>query len=272
MRSWKFIVAASAAMTVVSSCGTEPAEHNDLTRFGLMCPVREIVVRSASPLDFNSNYDAEFNRRGQCTLLRYTDPEGNMECGERYVYSKDGTTATMTAFDKNNEDSGRFEYEFDGRFIRKYTVYNLNSQEVQRWENENDGKHIVETRFYQECDLENVTRNTFTGDDFVQVLLDSGLDTIAVGRGRMNHAGKLLYGKSEGLDISLEYDVRNLPVSSYNTLVDTKENLFWHEKVDGTTARYEYEYDHKGNWIRRATFFGQESEPGEIITRKIRYY
>ena len=271
MTSFNMIVV-SAIVITVSSCGTKPAGHNDLSKFGLVCPAKEIKVRSTEALDFNSNYDVIFNRRGQCTSLRYTDTEGNRECKEKYIYGKDGKTATMIAFAKDNNESGRFEYEYDERFICKYTVYNLNSQEVQRWENDNDGVHIIETRFYQECDLETIQKNKFSGNDFVQLLLTPELDTIAVGYGRMNQDGKLLFGKSEGLDISIEYDENNLPISSFNTLVSTKEDLFWNEKADSVSIRYEYVFDQKGNWIRRAAFFSQESEPGEITTREIHYF
>lgn len=272
--SFNKIWASALAMAVlVTGCGGgDLAEKNDLGKFGLDRPVRSITVSVMDSATAVSSYVAEFNKRGQLTSFRLFLKGGALQYGERYKYSSDGSKATMISYDSNNEDTGRFEYEFDGRFTRKYTAYNMNSQEVQRWENENDGVHVTESRFYNECDLATITVNKYDGNAFTQVLLDSNRDTIGVGKGEETPSGKIKSARSEGLQFDIEYDDKDLPVSSFNILVNTYDGLEYNLRAEGCTVRYEYEFDEKGNWVSRTSYIEGVSVPEECIVREIEYF
>lgn len=259
-------------MVTFSACQVEPAENNDLDKYGLNQTVKSIYVDADDDYIRSSHYEAFFNKYGQVQQVRYLESDGSLIIDEKYFYDSLHHLTKVWPIGADGQETGRFEYEFDGKFISKYTAINMNNQEIKRWEYTNDGEHIVKIDFYEEFDLTYVTTNTYDGDKFTQVVMNAEGDTLNIGYCRELTPNKPYYTHSEDFNLDIEYNEMRLPTKSIGAVVDTNGSLYWNDILDDTGyAVYEYEYDSKGNWIVRKVFYGDDRVPGELITRKIEY-
>ncbi|MCQ2139439.1 MAG: hypothetical protein MJZ09_03595 [Bacteroidales bacterium] len=259
-------------MVTFSACQVEPAENNDLGKYGLNQTVKSIYVDADDDYIRSSHYEAFFNRYGQVEQVRYLESDGTLIIDEKYFYDSSHHLTKVWPIGADGQETGRFEYEFDGEFISKYTAINMNNQEIKRWEYSYDGERVVRIECFEENELRFVTTNTYDGDTYFQVLMDEQGDTLNMGYLRDLAPNKPQSAHSEDFNFDIEYDDMQLPVKSIGTMVDSNGALYWDDILDEAGyATYEYEYDSKGNWTTRRVFFGDERLPGEVITRKITY-
>lgn len=257
---------------VLSSCGIHPVENNDYDKFGLVSPAKYVSVDADDNCSRSSHYEAFFNRNGQVKRVKYLEADGSLILDEKYFYDSDNRLLKVWPIGADGQETGRFEYEYDGRFVSKYTAINMNNQEIKRWEYANDGEHITRVDFYEEGDLAYITVNNYCEDSYTQVLMSRDRDTLNVGQCKDLKPNKPCYIHSEGLNFDIEYNDDLLPVRSVGTVVDTNGALYWNDILDDEGyAVYEYEYDSRGNWIVRKVFFGDGRHPGEVVSRTIRY-
>ncbi|MCQ2141171.1 MAG: hypothetical protein MJY83_02355, partial [Bacteroidales bacterium] len=255
-------------MVTFSACHVKPAENNDLDKYGLNQTVKSIYVDADDDYIRSSHYEAFFNRYGQVEQVRYLESDGTLIIDEKYFYDSSHHLTKVWPIGADGQETGRFEYEFDGEFISKYTVINMNNQEIKRWEYSYDGERVVRIECFEENELRFVTTNTYDGDTYFQVLMDEQGDTLNMGYLRDLAPNKPLSAHSEDFNFDIEYDDMQLPVKSIGTMVDSNGALYWDDILDEAGyATYEYEYDSKGNWTTRRVFFGDERLPGEVITR-----
>ena len=255
------------------SCSVK-VDEKTLDRFGLNCPVKSVSVAPDTSLSLvrDDYYKAEFNRKGSLTELKYYFPDGRVMSYELYRYDRKGRKIELLPFDKDSTATGRYAYEYDGRFVSKCTLFGMNSADAQRWENKNDGKHITETRFYQEGEFESLSKSVYKGNVRDETVTDA--EGGEVGRSRYVYLSedKPLEIESPLLKISVRYNKTGLPVKASGVSLSSKGDFEWHQDATGTeTFVYEYEYDSRGNWIVRKEFSGPEKKLDEVLSRTIEY-
>jgi hypothetical protein len=77
------------------------------------------------------------------------------------------------------------------------------------------------------------------------------------------------YAQKGDTKIKIEYNEKGLISHTFNATARTTNN--WWVNDDNTDIYYEYEYDKKGNWIKRISYSDPSKQPKDIIERVIVY-
>lgn len=270
-------VSVGAAM-MAAGCSRDIQEKtSDLVLFGLgsqACKTVKVTCDTSFNKFLEDNYVAHFDSTGKLTTLRTLDTEGSTMNIEVYEYDPEGRLAQIILLDRDSSSTGRYHYEYDGKFISKCTLYGMNNQDSQTWIHSNDGKHIVKTEFFQEGELQTVSKSKWSHKGKVRE------ETVTDGEGELVGKSEYIYLSPDKpssintdlIDIVIKYDGNGLPVSSEDVFVSSKGDLIPSEKdePDGAAAiyNYEYTYDSLGRWITRKTTLDGDTVY-EIITRTI---
>lgn len=223
---------------------------------------------------YTFEYDAAGRRKEETDL--HADP---CDRDSRWVYRYDEATGRLAELQKYDPETGRhfitlaYTYGADGRSVREEEVwadkYRLLLREFTL---DGDGSVTV-TSFSR---MEGGSRLSIIFDAAgrpVKIVSYENLHAPAALRGTYEYdaAGKLL--RERGSWPSVSY-VREYGYNAEGDLISMRlhapDGAFKHG------ARYDYEYDARGNWVKRTAWYfraGQEKEtPGDVITRSITYY
>ena len=258
------------------SCSKAEVPDNDLVKYGLCAPTKSFRVQQTSCKSpcADSNFEVYFNSGGKTDSLVYLFPDGSRRVSEVYEYNAKGKLERICCHDMNGRDDGMYHYEYDGSFISCCILYGINNGELYRWDYKNDGNEIVESRFYEEKMFQSVTYSRFEGNIRNDEVFDA--DSNLVLKCRYEYydlKNKLpLSIEEEELSIRLEYNDHGLPAKCTGALL-TATGGFWLDAECGNdpTARYEYEWDSRGNWTERREYRDEDTEPSETLVREIIY-
>ena len=254
---------------LVAVCACHPVA-NDLEKYALNCKAVELSLQSDT-LEFP--YTVLFNDKGCVETLTTFGFDGSFRFKESCTYDSKGRLSESVGFNDEQETEIRYEYEYDGAFLRECRVYGMNTQEMHRYVHENDGRHIVRSEYYGEGELEYTMTKTFSGSRYEEVTRRP--DGELIGKATVDFfktetkPSRIL---GDGVDIEIEYNDKGLPVKSRNVVLNSRGELQWTPDLDERPERYyTYEYDERGNWISRADRFHPDSAAYAVLTRIIRY-
>ena len=275
--SLKAAIAASAIMLLAACTTNKYSKPSDLERFGLdgqSVSKVAVVCDTAYNKIPEDNYEASFEPSGNLSELRSFFKDGSTMNYEIYSYDDEGRLEEILLLDKDSSLTGRFHYEYDGDFISKCTLYGMNNQDIQTWIHTNDGKQIVQTEFYQEGELQTVSKNKWSRKGTVRKETVTDDEDEPVGESEYTYLSpdKPVTITSDLMNISITYDGNGLPSSSTDVFVSSKGDLIASEieNQDGTPVifTYEYTFDPQGRWItRKATL--QDGSIYQLLTRTI---
>ncbi len=266
-------------VSVVSgcSCNVTGSKQTDLEKFGICSqPVSKVkvVCDTAYSRIIEDNYEAVFEESGNLSLLRTLFTDGSAMNYESYVYDTEGRLDEILLLDQDSSLTGRYHFEYDGGFISKCTLYGMNNQDIQTWVHSNNGKQIVRTDFYQEGELQTVSKNKWSQKGKVRKETVTDDEDELVGESKYIYLspGKPVSITNDLVNLSITYDCNGLPTSSTDVFVSSKGDLIASEieNKDGSPVifTYEYAYDLAGRWIsRKATL--QDGSIYELLTRTI---
>lgn len=266
-----FFTLAAAAVTVLSGC-SKRFSKSGLDKFGLEGNVSSIRVRPVQGVSGGENYLAEFDKNGKELRIVYYAPDSSSFGSTEYTYDKKGRLTEAGNYDPDGEYSGGYRYSYDGKFVRMCTMHSMEEEETARWVYENNGKHIVKSEFYSEGVLESTSVSSYDGMKRTETV--TGADSTVIGTAEYVYLSedKPIEIDSGDTHIKIEYNNKGLPERSVNVVLATDGSFLWDERVTaGNAAVYEYQYDGKGNWIRRKTSLSSTGETLSEMTREIRY-
>lgn len=258
----KFAIAASALILLAACTSNKYSKPSDFERFGLDGQsVSKVTVVCDTAYDMipEDNYEAAFDASGNLSELRSFYKDGSTMNYEIYNYDDKGHLDEILLLDKDSCLTGRYKYEYDGDFISKCTLYGMNNQDIQTWIHTNDGKQIVATEFYQEGELQTVSKSKWSHNGTVRKETVTDDEDELVGESEYSYLSpdKPVSISSDLMNISITYDSNGLPASSTDVFVSSKGDLIASEveTPDGTPVifTYEYTFDPQGRWITRET-------------------
>ena len=242
---------------------------NDLETYGLNCKVKELSLQSDT---LERNYSVKFNSRGQVTERTTFNDDGSLRFCETSYFNKKGQLCEIKGINGENETEERFEYEWDGRFVRECRMYGMNNEELHRWVHENDGKHIVRTTYYNEGEENYVTTKEFKGKTYQEVSYTP--EGEIMGRATVDFLtdSKPTRLKGDSIDVEIDYNDKGLPIRSKNTILNSMGEMEWTPDLEVHPERfYSYEYDERGNWIKRTESAHPDGAAVAVLTRIIVY-
>lgn len=244
--------------------------NSDLEKYNLNCNVREVTLLSDT---LELPYTAVFNSRGQLDSVVTRNFDGSYRSTETYSYRPDGSLAEIYGVNADGESEIRYEYEFDGRFVRECRIYGMNNQEMHRWVHTNDGRHIVRTEYYNEGELEYISTKKFTRNSYTEETRNE--DGEFLGQAEVvffKNENKPSRISSEQMNVEIEYNEQGLPVMSREAVLNSLGELEWTPDLEINPCRfYSYEYDERGNWISRAEKIHPDSSAVVVLHRSIKY-
>ena len=265
-----------SVIALASGCNAGTySKQSDMDKFGLDGQVSKVKVVCDTAFNkiAEDNYEATFDASGNLTMLRALYTDGSTMNYEIYEYDSEGRLDQILLLDKDSTVTGRYSYEYDGRFIGKCTLYGMNNQDSQTWIHSNDGKHIVTTEFYQEGELQAVSKSKWSHKGEVREETVTDVDGELVGLSKYVYLfpNKPLSIKGDLINIVITYGDNGLPQSSTDVFISSKGDLvpieYDNPDVSVPVFTYEYTFDSLGRWIsRKATLDG---DIYEILTRTI---
>lgn len=250
------------------SAACNPVVDN-LETYGLNCKAKEISVL---PDTLERSYSVTFNSRGQAVERITYNEDGEVRYREISYFDKKGRLSEIQGINGENETEIRYEYEWDGRFVRECRMYGMNNDELHRWVHKNDGRHIVHTTYFSEGEENYVTTKSYKGNSYIEV--SYAPDGSELGRADIDFLTDSKPTKIDGAGIYVEidYNEKGLPVRSLNTILDSAGEMEWTPDLEVHPERfYFYEYDDRGNWTKRTERIHPDSTTFAVITRRIVY-
>lgn len=256
---------------VISGCGGS-SSTDSLERFGLVGDIESVRTTINYGEGDEGSYLAEFSPKGLLTRVTNYAPDSSVFFSTKYEYDSKGRVTNIWEADMSGEEIGEYRYTYKGDFLSLCIHLGEANEEDCRWEHENDGKHIVKTVFYSEGALETISENTWDGMTRREVVKSPEDSLIGTAEYVYLSKDKPLRITSDNTDISIEYNEKGLPSKCVNVLLTTDGNLRWDPRiVQGEENIYKYEYDSKGNWIRRTEYLSKAGILSSDISRTITY-
>ena len=235
--------------------------------------IKKFNEREQLEEDTQYNFDGKISTRevilySEKEIRKIFDSEG--EIIKKLIITKDDkNNITDTEFQpKDGENShmySKYEYDENGNILVETKGLKKSSLSVSKTKHEYDknGNSIIQKNYNYLDGLTNITKNNYdTNGNRIQ---------FEVYRLPLEKASDLKYQtKTKEEDLSISY--------SGQTKYDNKENIisftsFNHTKDGNTIAKkdsFSYEYDLKGNWIKKVEF--EKNTPKMVIERTIEYY
>ena len=293
----------TATLIVAISCNSsteiEPA-YNQFNYVGyeLNCPVvsyEENTYDAASKFgeivkdsEIKETVVVEFDKNGYLVKETTYNSEREISTLHKFLYSNSNTSV---------EDQ---EYSYDGA-LSSITKYELKASGsiLSRIEYDAYGNEIASDKYEYKGELisKQSSKTEYYSYEILYVIEGSAYKSYSVyNEGELNSVYKyskfdlnreisgIIYnasGEKEGEFCTTYY--KKGKIKSYWLRFDeypdqirygcdyNDKRLITQTIVDGDITQYEYEYDKRGNWIRRTEFEGENKKPVEIVERTIIY-
>lgn len=254
-----------------ASIDASDAESSKITRYKYN-PAGQLIEEAHSALDGSNAYRVEtsYNKKGLWETITIYDTDGTIAEKQTCKYNKSGIPVEISYYGENAKFLYKCSSKYDtkdnsvetkitttlGVEVLSYTDFlNANKQFVKKHKVTNDfeikgyvqykynskGVSVEEETYRPEGTLKN--RNVY---DDNRNLLEMN---------RFEQDGTI------GYKSTFKYDTKNNPTEWVNYEKDGSKK---------STTTYTYEYDSRGNWIKRVIF--SDSEPALVTTREIEYY
>lgn len=266
-----FIYDDNGKLVESASIDASDAESSKITRYKYN-PAGQLIEEAHSALDGSNAYRVEtnYNKKGLWETITIYDTDGTIAEKQTCKYNKSGIPVEISYYGENAKFLYKCSSKYDtkdnsvetkitttlGVEVLSYTDFlNANKQFVKKHKVTNDfeikgyvqykynskGVSVEEETYRPEGTLKN--RNVYDGN---RNLLEMN---------RFEQDGTI------GYKSTFKYDTMNNPTEWVNYEKDGSKK---------STTTYTYEYDSRGNWIKRVIF--SDSEPALVTTREIEYY
>ena len=261
-------------LSLAALSGCRGALTPDQKKYDLCCPAKSVYVE-ASSMEFS--HKAVFDKRGDLEKVTYYNEDGSFRYEDRYAHDKAHHLLETIHVGEDGTFESRHEYKYDGAFVSECIVYGMNTEEAHRWVHLNDGKHIVQTTYFNEGEPNYLSLKTFDGamcEERTYVLPDSTLAGVAtICYLSADSEDRVTSIRSPEVNLDIEYDPQtSLPVKTGEVVLDSDRNFQWVPDLDSNPQRYyKYEFDSRGNWVRRTEHRHPDSLEVAVVSREITY-
>lgn len=224
---------------------------------------------------------ARFDESGNVWKHTAFDSRGKMSSLCEYTYEK-GHLVYIDRYDRNGKRESALHYLYQDHF--KFLCHTslmsadekMETMESQLFSKE-DKSHTQElfTKYANGSEQYSFSKSHEWKDGRIVktvVCDDSGFEaaTVEYSYDQNGKLVKMCSGDSEGFyEVFVEYNDKLYASLSSGAKINTRGKIV--TDVDYDVYYYEYEYDEKGNWIKRITFAGENKKPLEISEREIFY-
>ena len=262
-------------VALLSTAACNDRNNDDmLVRYGLTVPVKTLSLIPDTSL-FITPYDFQtmnFRADGKIINRLFYNPDGSPFNYETYEYDDKGRVISYNFYSLEGTYEGGYTYEYDGKVIRKCVAHSPEFEETASWVNKNDGRHITESVFRSEGEVEYTSINKWNRKGTLRDEQTVDADGEPIGTAHYEYIAEEMPTliQSEDLEITIEYNEKLLPIRSEGVALSAVSDLEWIEPEENPVT-YEYEYDYAGNWIIRAEFRGSPATLTRLIRREIEY-
>ena len=253
---------------------------NDCAKLGMSQNVQSIKVSiyeakenfdkiEKGELKEEGHYYIVFDENGCLSESSSFYSSGKHISKKRYEY-KDNKLYKETFYFRGKL-SNTTTYEYDGKHLRSKLEVDNDDNKTMRFEHINNGEHITEFVRYENDVKKAVFKCKVIGNQTEIIAYNlngqpSGHHRIEEydERGRQT---KLIW---EGNPCEVKYNEQGLPIYLKNAYVSGGFVYFSPFKKDDIRT-FEYEYDEKGNWIKRIEYEGEKISPISISEQIITY-
>jgi hypothetical protein len=210
-----------------------------------------------------------FNQDGYISEISYFNHSGNLEKKSVYVRDDDSKLTRINHYDSDGDDMGRTVYTYNEDDMPiKVVDYDKSGKINYTEKNEFDGDRCIKGQFINEYSKGDYSVNEYNGNTLVKsVVYDkTGKKT---GEYTEYENDKMTKIVTPEFTISLTYNEKGLCSSIINGQLHNTNSYYWSK---GESYVYEYEYDDKGNWIRKVEMQKNSKKAKRIFVREIEYY
>ena len=264
---------------IICSCGKQ---QNDLTWQEASGNVKSIrttgyeatekfgEIREGAVLDdFDLNTLMKFNKDGFFTEFTNFNRSGNISQKRVSVYDEDGKLTKINKYDEYGDEIGRTVYTYnENKRVTKIVDYDKSGKVNYTENNEWDGDKITKNQFINEYSKGNYNINEYKGNTIVKsVEYDKNGKPTGEYTEYENEKMKKIIKKD--YTVIFTYNDKGLCTSIDNGQLFST-NSYSLEK--GESYTYDYEYDDKGNWVRKIERKKNSQIATRIFVREIEYF
>lgn len=263
-------------------CEKTDTVTNDCAKFGLSQNVQSVKVLTykakenfdkfeKGELEEKGHYCAVFDKNGCLSEISSFYSTGKQISKTRYEYKDDKRYKEMFYYE--GKLSSTKIYEYDGKHMRsKSDVDNDQDNETMKFEYIYNGEDMTEFVRY-ENDVKKAIFKCKVIDNQTEII-EYDLNGKPAGHHRIeeyDECGRLTKMTYEGITCEAKYNEKGLPIylKNFDIRNDGTVNMSLYLKNEIHT--YEYEYDEKGNWIKRVKYEGEKIRPISISEQMIVY-
>lgn len=191
-----------------------------------------------------------------------------------FKYNNNNQLTASTSYDHTGEEFYNMELTYNGKFYatRTYKLEDTNG----RIEHLNNGKYITEEKVYENDTLVNIHKTKKEGYTYIYTTYDADGNEKGTTFYEYDKNELLIkYTTSKGKTTEVIRNKKGLPTKFINTYIFNGNNLYSSDVYIGgnQNAEMEYEYDNKGNWIKKQVRVMEKGEKDKfyIVTRDIQY-
>lgn len=280
MKLRDFILGMIIAM-IICSCGRQ---QNDLTRQEASGDVKSIrttgyeatekfgeisegdVLYGQYGQDVNNLI--EFNTDGYITEISNFDYSGDLSQKSVYVYDGDDKVTKINTYDGDGDEISRTVYTYNNnKKVTKIVDYDKSGKINYTQKYEWDGDKVTKTQFISEY-KEYYWMDEYNGNTLVKsVVYDKNCKPTGEYWEYENEKPKKIVTKD--FTVSLTFNNKGLCTSIVNGQLINTNSYCW---TNGESYTYDYEYDDKGNWIKKIERKKDSQKATRIFVREIEYF
>ena len=211
----------------------------------------------------------EFNKDGYITEISIFTHNGNLSQKNVYVYDGDGKVTKINKYDGDGDENGRVVYTYnENKKVTKIVDYEKSGKVISTQKMDWDGDHVTKNQYISEYSKGDYSMNEYKGNTLVKsVVYDK--DGKPTGQYTEYENDKMKKIVTKDFTITLTYNDKGYCSSIVNGKLYTINSFHWEK---GESYTYDYEYDNKGNWVRKVERKKSSQKATRIFIREIEYY
>lgn len=309
MRKLTFLISILCVTLFFNSC--KNSKKSDCERYGLNTNVKSVSVKSyyaeskfgeivKGDLDIIGHYLVLFDDKGYLTSI------SDFIKGEKliqkivFAYDDENRLIKETFYNKDGDVSHLEEWVYEGKYLmqEKYISdkyvgvreYKRDGEKIYEYTDYDNGERLLIAKFLESSsrraiyviydslgnELEMVNKE-YNEDGRLLKKIVNGESKADTTIWAYNNSGELIKMTTSNYSGEINYNENNLPTYIKGGMVGTsmvdryKEEPFFLDSFKDDEYYIEYEYDDKGNWIKKILYEGDMKKPYRIVERVIVY-
>lgn len=227
------------------------------------------VIQGDIISDEEMNKLITFDENGNIKEISIFNKNGDLEKKSIYVYGVDNKVLRINKYDGYGNENGKTVYSYNEygkeiEIIDYDRIGKVNYTQKNEWE----GDKIIKNQFINEYSDGKYNINEYDGNTLVKTITydKNGKKT---GEYIEYENEKIKRLVNPDFAISLSYNDKGICSSIINGRLYDVNTFIW---SGGNSYVFEYEYDEKGNWIRKVEKQKDSQKAERIFVREIEYY